>query len=485
MLEKLNDGNIIDSKDLQKYQQISPHKSAIDVVKSLQREDPQHPPLYFILTHFWMKSFGSSVTVIRCLAALFSLLSFPCIYWLCQELFASPQVGWLAIAVIAISPFHVLYAHEAREYSLWTVTILLSSAAFLRAIRLQTKFTWAIYALTITISLYTYLFSALVIFGHGIYLIIIEKFRLTKALIAYTISSLIGLILFIPLLYICRGFWNKVSGKTGWTSSEVPFISLVKTWILNFSRLFLDFNYGIDNKSLVIYLIIVAFVAYAIYFLCRHTSRKASLFVLILMGVTAFSLILPDLILGGTRSTVIRYLIPSCLGIEIAVAYLLATKINTISLGSQSQKLWQIIIIILFSLGIFSCILSSQAQFWWNKYTSVHLPKVAQEINETNHPILLTTSLEIMPLSYLLTPKVQVYWLQEKAVTMPQGEVKQQLAIPQIPDNITDIFLFNANRKKFAQQEQNNYKIELVHEWNYQIEPVYGVLTTLWKAIKK
>jgi hypothetical protein len=88
-------------------------------------------------------------------------------------------------------------------------------------------------------------------------------------------------------------------------------------------------------------------------------------------------------------------------------------------------------------------------------------------------------------LSYLLTPKVQVYWLQEKAVTMPQGEVKQQLAIPQIPDNITDIFLFNANRKKFAQQEQNNYKIELVHEWNYQIEPVYGVLTTLWKAIKK
>lgn len=43
------------------------------------------------------------------------------------------------MALIAVSPFHVLYAQEAREYSLWTVTILLSSAALLRAMRVKTK----------------------------------------------------------------------------------------------------------------------------------------------------------------------------------------------------------------------------------------------------------------------------------------------------------------------------------------------------------
>ena len=39
-------------------------------------------------------------------------------YWLCLELFESSVTAWLAVAIIAISPFQIVYAQEARPYSL-------------------------------------------------------------------------------------------------------------------------------------------------------------------------------------------------------------------------------------------------------------------------------------------------------------------------------------------------------------------------------
>jgi uncharacterized membrane protein len=134
---------------LQKYQRINPEKDLTDTLKALVIDQPEHPPLYYVIVRFWVQWFGNSVAVTRSLSALISLLTFPCVYWLCLELFGSPMTGWMAIALMAVSPFHVVYAQEAREYSLWIVMILLSSAAFLRAIRLQTRLSWGIYAATV------------------------------------------------------------------------------------------------------------------------------------------------------------------------------------------------------------------------------------------------------------------------------------------------------------------------------------------------
>ncbi len=70
----------------------------------------------------------------RSLPAIISLLAFPCIHWLCLELFEESITGSVAIAVIAVSPFHLAYAQEARQYSLWVLITLLSSEALLRLV---------------------------------------------------------------------------------------------------------------------------------------------------------------------------------------------------------------------------------------------------------------------------------------------------------------------------------------------------------------
>ena len=77
-------------------------------------------------------------------------------------------------------------------------------------------------------------------------------------------------------------------------------------------------------------LILVAIVGYAVYFLCSETNKQVWLFVVMVMAVTALAVVLPDVILGGIRSTKARYLFPTYLGMQIGVAYLLATKISAL-----------------------------------------------------------------------------------------------------------------------------------------------------------
>ncbi len=497
---------IISIPDLQHYQHLNPERSLIDTIKSLSLEDPQHPPLYYVTARFWAQLFGTSVTAMRSLPALISLLAFPSIYWLCLELFNPPltktshhpsaakspskidrpsatsatpsaaksptNIGWLAIAILAISPFHVLYAQEARQYSLWTVTILISSAALLRAIRLKTKGSWLIYFLTLTTSFYTFLFSGLVAIGHGIYIISIERFRFTKTLISYLLASLAALIVFIPWLWIVITSLSQIHKVTSWASQRNSLLKSVQTLMGVLARIFIDFNtrprdpfiYLIPITIAILLLLIL--VSYSFYFLIRHTSERTWLFIITLVGVPAIALILPDLIFGGNRAT-LRFLTPLILGIQLAVAYLLATKISQ-QREWREHKTWQIVTIILLSSGILSCAVSSQTEVWWNKHLNTSNPAIADIINKTPHPLLISDDqmAYILTFSYLLDPKVKLA-IQPRCYTCNlNSKVGVKPYIPQIPDGFSDVFLYKYTpSQKWIDElkKQPNYKLELVY----------------------
>jgi uncharacterized membrane protein len=139
VVQTIEKNDVINPEELQKFQQIYPGRGVVDTVQRLATEDAQHPPLYYIITRIAAQWFGLSPEVTRGVSALFSLLTFPLVYWLCLELFESALVGAIAVILIAISPLHILYAQEAREYGLWTVTTLFSNVALLRAMRNKTK----------------------------------------------------------------------------------------------------------------------------------------------------------------------------------------------------------------------------------------------------------------------------------------------------------------------------------------------------------
>lgn len=443
VVQLVSNAGVIPTKNLQKYQQLNLEKSPIDTIKSLAVEDPQHPPLYYVIARFWAQWFGSSTVVMRSLPAVISLLAFPCMYWLCLELFKSPLVGWVAIGLIAVSPFHVLYAQEARQYSLWPVTILLSSAALLQALRLKTKVSWGIYAVTLTASLYTFLLSIPVAIGHGIYVITLEKFRFSKTLLSYLVASFLSTLFFLPWLFVVLTNLSQAQHVTSFTAYRNSFLLLNwKARSLDLSRLFIDLNF---KPITLVILIVLVLVGYAIYFLSCNTPRQVWLFIVTLIGSTAIPLLLPDLILGENRAVNPRYLTPSYLGIELAVAYLFATKLTFSSVKIGRQKLWQIAMIILISCGVLSCGINSQAESAWIKVFNTTNPQVARIINQRPQPLLISDAdtADLLSLSHLLNSKVQLL-LKPKCYTchlILQSGVKPYT--PEIPDGFSDVFLFH------------------------------------------
>lgn len=478
--------NEVGVEDLQKFQHINPERSLNDIVKSLADEDCQHPPLYYIILYFWVRLFGDSVTSIRGLSVVISLFVFPCIYWLCLELFGVSLTGWMAMGLIAISPLHILYAQEAREYSLWTVAILLSSAALLQAIRFKTKLRWSIYTLTLILALYTHMFSGFVALGHGLYMVISENFKFSKTLKAYLLASLTGIIFFLPWLIIIISNLLKIDETTSSTKIRVPLLFLLKTWILNTSRVFIDFNYNFSYKNLFYYIeiaIIIILVSYSLYFLCRHTQKRTWLFIWALIGVTTLALVIPDLVLGGRRSSFARYLIPCYLGMQIATAYLFTVQISFISMKVWQQKLGQIALVAVVSSGVLSCAVSSQAEVWWNKYNSFYIPKVAQIVNQAERPLLICSDLPPLDLSYLLNSKIRLKPSSVQNVVTQNGEIFRMIAVNSITNGFSDIFVYSRNYTPLGQVP--NYQIEKAYTWKWQIDPVFETKIMLWKLAKR
>jgi len=92
----------------------------------------QHPPLYYTLLHLWM-TLGDDAATVRALSALLGTLTIPVIYLLGRRLTDGDEtIGLLAALILAVSPFHVHFAQEARMYALLALNASLALYALAR-----------------------------------------------------------------------------------------------------------------------------------------------------------------------------------------------------------------------------------------------------------------------------------------------------------------------------------------------------------------
>ena len=110
--------------------QLSTKAGIEDVVRLILSQD-NHPPLYFVLAHLWLKLFPTtgeylSIWVARSLPAVFGILAIPAFYWLGRVAFTSRTAGQLAAAMAAVSPYAVFLAQEARHYTLAILLAIIS-----------------------------------------------------------------------------------------------------------------------------------------------------------------------------------------------------------------------------------------------------------------------------------------------------------------------------------------------------------------------
>src|SRR5262245_40940299 len=89
--------------------------------------DPMHPPLYYVLLHYWVPSFWmvSPLESMRALSGLWALVATVVIYalWLRRE---SPRFQTMFLALWVLSPCLLLHARMARSYSMQLALALLA-----------------------------------------------------------------------------------------------------------------------------------------------------------------------------------------------------------------------------------------------------------------------------------------------------------------------------------------------------------------------
>lgn len=141
-----------------------------------------HPPLYFVLAHLWMRLFPTddglvSLWAARSLPALFGILSIPALFGLSLLAFRSQLVAQMAAAMMAVSPFGIFLAQEARHYTLAILFVIASIGCLIVAIQniyrrtllpVWVALTWVVIN---TLGIATHYFFALTLCAQGLVLV--------------------------------------------------------------------------------------------------------------------------------------------------------------------------------------------------------------------------------------------------------------------------------------------------------------------------
>src|SRR5262245_16343487 len=119
----------------------------------LERWTDIHPPLYYLALHFWMPIAGTTESAVRLLSAVADLVTIPAAWLTARRLFGS-RIALVTAVLLAISPFHVQYAQEARMYALLCLLATVSMYSFLSFLGESSRTSRLVYVLSTTLMLY-------------------------------------------------------------------------------------------------------------------------------------------------------------------------------------------------------------------------------------------------------------------------------------------------------------------------------------------
>ena len=130
-----------------------------------------HPPLYFIVLHSWMKMAGRSEFSVRYLSLTWGVIAVALLFKL-GERFVGRGVGFWAALLLSISPFHIWFSQETRMYTMAVTLSLASVYVFLKFLSTwKTKPLWFCAVLNL-LGLYTHFYFAfIIVFENLVFLI--------------------------------------------------------------------------------------------------------------------------------------------------------------------------------------------------------------------------------------------------------------------------------------------------------------------------
>lgn len=282
-----------------------------------------HPPLYYLLLHYWLKLGITNEWFLRLPNVIFGVLSIWVLYLILNQLKTKSLHHWSLIGtlLLALNPLHIYYSQELRMYSL---NILLSLLSWYYLIQKKPSF-WALFT---TLNFFTFYGAFFNLIAQLVFVFLYQRPRFKK----FVPYSLISLVLFLPWLgtlshqlsggYFLKSVlpeWSKLSGNLN-----------LKTVLL----IPLKFSLGRLNLSTSnLYLFtatITSLYFFSLILLCfKHKKAKPFLIWLITPLVIGLLVSLKTPILGYWR---FLYLLPAFCSLIALGINLLPGKLRVINL---------------------------------------------------------------------------------------------------------------------------------------------------------
>ncbi len=168
-------------------------------------------PFYWIFMHFWVKLFGLSEFSLRFPSLLCSFFSVLLTYLLGKNLF-NKKVGVVASLLIGLSPFHLWYAQEARDYSMVLFFGTAASYALFRAVKEEKFVFWLFFILAAVGGFYTNYFYIFLFLAQILVLLGVKRFKIGFKETVYFLAVVACFLPYLPrFLYkfyrVWNGFW--------------------------------------------------------------------------------------------------------------------------------------------------------------------------------------------------------------------------------------------------------------------------------------
>ena len=220
-----------------------------------------------------------------------------------------------------------------------------------------------------------------------------------------------------------------------------------------------------SDRSLADYLILsglLILIGYCFYLLIRHRPKNTWLFIVCLSASLFLPLAGADLLFGGQRSISTRYLLPSLLGIKLALSLGLGSCFSSKNLIRRNLAAICLTIILVLSLSS-NTILSLQ-QVTWNKGDSGYLVEIAEHINKEDNSLIVGTSSglnfgNLLALSHLLREDKNI-----KLLLVDGWQKADYEDVPSIPKGFNNLYFLSVSPKFQDIIEQRlNQKMNKVH----------------------
>lgn len=304
-----------------------------------------NPPLYELLLNLWIKLFGISEFSVRFPSLIFSSITVLYIYKLGTK-FLNKRIAVYASIIFIFSNYHILFAHEARVYSLLGLLSVISMYYFMSIIQyctIETKVennlkstvrnNLIVLIVIDTLIIYAHYFGFFILITQFIFILFNKKMISKYWKQILICSSIIGL-LYLPNILIVFNRFIESSSNGTWVKppngidsiynmlrqlSNAPVVAVFVILILVSSFVKSIINKKREQKNSFNRLIVLWFVF--VFFFMFGISYLVPMFLdrYLMPGAIAFSLVIAISIDYIIKNQKYRYIIPTLVCLLFAV----------------------------------------------------------------------------------------------------------------------------------------------------------------------